>query len=282
MEVLACPHCDRLFQVSPRVLGKRIRCRECKGVFCIPHDTTGVSLANPSAAHARTGVTAPIAIRCVIDGRDARSCPACGRTFAMKPAFAGKTIRCRQCKTLFTVTPSDSASVGPARANTAEYSPDVRMPNASPRKPLRIPRPPPPPPAPTPVVFEDVGDVVEDGVAEGPAPEVVRPRNIPSLSPEKESPLLPVLAVVLGGLCAIPVALAILWFVMGQDPLGVFRGRGAKPKPAKVALPGSGSFCETTDLRPKARIARDPFRAMPSGLQHESTNRATADPRASA
>lgn len=44
-----------------------------------------------------------LAIACVIDGHQARRCPQCHRAFRMHSAFAGKTIRCRGCKTVFVV-----------------------------------------------------------------------------------------------------------------------------------------------------------------------------------
>ena len=45
----------------------------------------------------------PVAPACVVSGKVARRCPACDRTFVMQPAFEGKVIRCRGCKSPFRV-----------------------------------------------------------------------------------------------------------------------------------------------------------------------------------
>jgi len=206
VEVLACPHCNRLFQASSAVLGKTIRCRACRGIFHIPQDTSSVPLSDAGAALAPDESFPPLANPCVIDGHDARSCPQCGRTFRMKSAFAGKTIRCRGCKAPFRVGPT-------------EPSTDPRPASAQPER--LSPPPIPSIPAPPATIYEDVGDSI-DVVPPGPLPQsVVRPRNMPSLSPHKESAVPQLIAVVFGGMCALPLTQLLLWFVFQKDPLGV-------------------------------------------------------------
>jgi len=206
VEVLACPHCDRLFQVTSAVRGKTIRCRDCRGIFHIPHDTSSVPLSDLGSARATDKSLPPLANPCVIDGHDARSCPQCGRTFRMKAAFADKSIRCRGCKMTFRVAPTEP-STEPTPAST---------------RPDRV-NPPliPPTPGSPPTIFEDVGDPI-DVASPGPPPRsVVRPRNMPSLSPHKESAVPQLIAVVFGGMCALPLTQLLLWFVFQKDPLGV-------------------------------------------------------------
>lgn len=38
MRPLGCPHCGRGFWPHPRVLGRGIRCRGCRGLFRVPLD----------------------------------------------------------------------------------------------------------------------------------------------------------------------------------------------------------------------------------------------------
>jgi ribosomal protein L37AE/L43A len=216
MEVLACPHCDRLFQVSPAALGKKIRCRGCRGIFHVPHDTTRVPLTPLGAASIADESLPPLAIPCVIDGHDARSCPACSRTFRMKESFAGKTIRCRGCQVTFRVQATEPSLAVPASPKAAPI--EAKGPPTPPplRPALAAPetRPPPPPaPPPPPTIFEDMGDVLEDLVPGERVPSVVRPRTVPRVSSAPTSTVGFMLAVVLGGLCAVPVTLALLRFI---------------------------------------------------------------------
>jgi len=215
VEVLACPHCDRLFQVAPAALGKKIRCRGCRGIFHVPHDTTRVPLgplpADPGLAEPRP----PLAIPCVIDGHDARSCPDCGRTFRMKTTFAGKTIRCRGCKATFRVTATEPVH---SDAPRPDAGPAPFREAAAPARP-RLHHSPPPPahvatqPSPPPTIFEDMGDVLDELLPDEHVPSVVRPRNIKQPSASAGNPLATLAAVVAGGICALPAALIILRFV---------------------------------------------------------------------
>jgi hypothetical protein len=216
MEVLACPHCDRLFQVSPAALGKKIRCRGCRGIFHVPHDTTSVPLTPLRAASIADESLPPLAVPCVIDGHDARSCPACSRTFRMKESFAGKTIRCRGCQVTFRVQatePSLAESASPEAAPIAANG-SPAPPPLQPTLAARETRPPPPPAPPRPpTIFEDMGDVLEDLGPGEQIPSVVRPRTAPRVSPAPNSTVGFIMAVVLGGVCAVPVTLALLRFI---------------------------------------------------------------------
>jgi uncharacterized protein YbaR (Trm112 family) len=212
MEVLACPHCDRLFQVSPAALGKKIRCRGCRGIFHVPHDTTRVPLTPLGAASLTDESLPPLAIPCVIDGHDARSCPACSRTFRMKESFAGKTIRCRGCQVTFRVQATEPSLAG---SESPEAAPIAA--NGSPAPPTLAARetkpPPPPAPPPPPTIFDDMGDVLEDLGPGERVPSVVRPRTLPRVSSTPHSTIGFLLAVVLGGVCAVPLTLVLLRFI---------------------------------------------------------------------
>lgn len=211
VDVLACPHCGRSFHPSPAVLGRKIRCRECRGIFHVPHDTTNVPL-QPVQDSKDSETLPPLATPCLIDGHDARSCPECGRTFRMKPAFAGKTIRCRGCKVTFRVRATESTLAEEARPPTpAAPAETLREP-----PPLRPLRPPPPPKPPGPAaarpatIFEDIGDVLEELLPGEEVPSVVRPRRFVPRAMPVDSPVATLVAVAFGGICAIPIALLIL------------------------------------------------------------------------
>jgi len=218
MEVLACPHCERLFQVKPAVLGKKIRCRGCRGIFHVPHDTTNVPLGGPAAESHRDDAVPTSAIPCIIDGLDARICPNCGRTFRMKTSFAGKTIRCRGCQLPFLVAATDLAGMEPASAR--QSTPDTLRPHpaadvapASSSRDSLLPTPSPPQVAPqllSPTVFEDIGDMVADLLPGEQVTSVVRPRNVLRLSPPPSNPVVTMIALVFGGVCALPVTAWIL------------------------------------------------------------------------
>lgn len=177
MEVLACPHCGRLFRTSSAVLGKKICCRRCQKIFHVPHDTTHVPLgpAIGEDAHVDDDALPPVAIAFVKKGRDVRCCPTCGRTFAMKPAFAGKTIRCRECGAPFRVVATVAAAAGPQ-----------------------------------PTISEDVGGVIGAMLPGEEVAPVVRPRNVPRRVRFEENAVATMLAIVFGGMCAVPLVLIIL------------------------------------------------------------------------
>ena len=213
LEVLACPHCDRLFQVTPVALGKKIRCRGCRGIFHVPHDTTSVPLGPQESVSSLDESLPPLAIACVIDGHDARSCPQCGRTFRMKESFAGKTIRCRGCKVTFRVRATEPAIPEPAQAEAVPIQSNGA---AAPPRPLRPPSPPvapPPQPVLPPTIFEDMGDLLDDLLPGEQVPSVMRPRRIPRLSTPPSNQVVTMIAIVFGGVCALPVTLIILRFV---------------------------------------------------------------------
>jgi len=199
-EILACPHCDRLFRLTPTVLGKKIRCRGCQQVFHVPRDTSQVPLKPDMAGpeNAALSVLPPIAIAFMQDGRDVRACPACARVFAMKPGFVGKTIRCRLCKASFRILeagaspgrqepPCDVASAAQAESS----SPPAAAPDRKPVPPAVPPLRPAPAHTLPPTIFEDIGDLLEDLLPGETVMSVVRPREIPQRP--KSADLLPVL-----------------------------------------------------------------------------------------
>jgi uncharacterized protein YbaR (Trm112 family) len=213
LEVLACPHCDRLFQVTPAALGKKIRCRGCRGIFHVPRDTTSVPLGPQESVSSPDESLPPLAIPCVIDGHDARSCPECGRTFRMKESFAGKTIRCRGCKVTFRVRATAASPAQQVRPEaTLVEAHGSSAPPAPPQPDPAAPvmRPPPPPAPPPPTIFEDIGDVLDDPLPGEQVASVVRPRNVPRLSAPPVNPAILFAAVVLGGFCALPATAWIL------------------------------------------------------------------------
>lgn len=217
MEVLACPHCDRSFQVTPAALGKKIRCRGCRGIFHVPNDTTGVPLGRLLSAAALDEPLPPPAIPGMVDGHDARGCPECGRTFRMKDSFAGKTIRCRGCKMTFRVEATESATSSRTLPEQ-QLAPAGEAGKPAPARPLQPPPRPAPPvrqPGPPPTVFEDMGDVLPELLPGEQVASVVRPRKPPAAA-IPSSLVATMIAVVLGGICSLPAVLVILRLVSKQ------------------------------------------------------------------
>ncbi len=227
-EVLACPHCDRLFHLTPEVLGKKIRCRGCRQVFHVPRDTTSVplaaSVASGQAAQAEPPI--PVAIATVENGRDVRSCPTCGRMFGMKPALIGKTIRCRRCKVNFLVEATSPASSEPAApASPAAQPQPVRH--------FHAPPPPSRPAAPRPMIFEDIGDLLEDLLPdEKEVASVVRPRSVPPPSHVAEKQ--PSALAAIGFCLACLVAVALIIVPRRNEPPVIPPGPGPIPLPPGV------------------------------------------------
>lgn len=205
----------------------------------MPHDTTSVPLAPAESVLDAPESPPLLALPCVIDGQDARSCPKCGRTFRMKESFAGKTIRCRGCRVSFCVRATERFAAGAVEPAAAPMQPNGAVARAAPSRPVSpapVMRPPPPPaPPPLPKNFEDIGDVVDDPLPDETVPSVVRPRPLRRLSKPAPSPVRVIIEVFLGGAVTVPLTLAILWFGLGRDPFGVFRN---PPPPAPdPALP---------------------------------------------
>jgi hypothetical protein len=171
-----------------------IRCRGCENPFRVPSDTP------------------PMAIALEIDGIDARSCPQCGRTFAMKAAFADKTIRCRGCRVSFRV----------ASTQRPVWLPGGGSGGASAAEP--------------PGVFHDVGDVMDDMMPGEPRAAVVRTRAVPQESPRSRSELKTFFAVIAVGL----VLVVVLDTILGRSPVDVppfvDPGAGVPPQPQPPAV----------------------------------------------
>lgn len=209
MEVLACPHCDRLFRLTPPALGKQIRCRGCRQLFHVPRDTSNVPISR-TALHTVApddgAAGPPVAGECVVDGRDARRCPRCEHSFWMSAKLADKVIRCRRCKATFRV--AGLAGVG---HGTFQQPPPPRPANQLPGI--------------VPCIFDDIGDLIEEILPREAArvnvPSVVRPQVVTEVSLHDGSGAATVVAIVLGGACALPATQLILWWVFAKDPLGI-------------------------------------------------------------
>lgn len=172
----------------------------------MPHDTTSVPLGPLQVSTSAEASLPPLAMPCMIDGHDARSCPECGRTFRMKPVFGGKTIRCRGCKSTFRVGASD---VTVAEQSRSEGSAAAPPPGRSWKPPPR-PQPAAPVASRPPTIFEDIGDLLDELRPGEEVASVVRPRRSGQRADLVESPLATLIAVILGGACAIPIVLILL------------------------------------------------------------------------
>lgn len=221
---MSCPHCSRPFAVSAAIVGKRIRCRGCARVFGIPKESPldpASRVAGPSHPSAGGGDPIPFAAAAVIDGIDVRVCPCCGRAFAMKPAFAGKAVRCRSCRTLYRVA---AAGGDPSRRQGSDGAPIPDRPDSAVaasslasddrRSELSVSSKGTVPPS------EDAGDVVPDTDGGVDCPAAVRAPLPARMGPEPTA-LGTVVAIVLGGVTALPVTQLILWWAIGQDPFRI-------------------------------------------------------------
>lgn len=238
-DVFACPHCDRLFHLRPDVLGKKIRCRGCSQIFYVPKDTGRVPLAEAArpAPVVNAPVAPPVAIECVIDGRDARRCPACYRLFAMKPEHVGKVIRCRVCKASFRVAATVNFVLDPVNTPAGvsqPASPAVAQPLVPPPVPPRVPlhvpgsvppipiNPPPVPSAsPYPTIFEDIGDKLDEWLPGEPVASVVRPQNFAAAPMPVDDDRLQLSAMAIGSASALFIVQMIFWWVFDSDPLNI-------------------------------------------------------------
>lgn len=221
MEPLGCPHCYRLFHPKSAILGKKIRCRNCRQIFHIPRELNSVPFAPPAAPLLSVAANPPEAMPCVIDGRDARRCPKCGRVFAMQTEFAGKRIRCRGCRTTFFVTTSARLAHhqklshkisqtgndrSPVSQGLAKPGPDLtRAPQI-----IQLSS-----------VAEDCGDVLEDLQAYENVATVVKPKRVSSGHLQSNQLAIHLMAVVLGGVAAVVLSSFIVRFRTGQDHFGV-------------------------------------------------------------
>lgn len=181
MDVLACPHCDRMFHATPAILGKAIRCRQCRQTFRVPADPATAALG-PEPEVPQPEIL--VAVECVVHGVDARRCPVCSRTFSMQPRFVGTRIRCRGCREPFIVL----ASTRPAPSPPAAVPRPAVIPTAARPAPAAGPSLPPPPPPRSaepdpevaddalPVIHEDGGDVLAVEPVGQPLVVAVRPR----------------------------------------------------------------------------------------------------------
>jgi hypothetical protein len=130
--------------------------------------------------------------------------------FRMTSAVVGKTIRCRGCREIFGVkaTMPKTAEVTRVENLPSQYT-AATEPAASTR-----PSRPPTPPAP---IFEDTGDVLDDPLPGAHAASTVQSRFVPRPSVFPSGPLATMVAVVLGGVCAVPATLVILRFVSPEQ-----------------------------------------------------------------
>jgi hypothetical protein len=95
------------------------------------------------------------------------------------------------------------------------------------------------PPALTPGSFEDIGDILDELRPGEKITSVVRPRNAAALAGGNANQLAALIAVVSGGLCALPITQLILWWIVGKDPLRV-----------AASLPGILQWLAPSHLRP--------------------------------
>jgi len=171
MEVLACPHCERMFHATPGILGRAIRCRACRKAFRVPLEPATADLG---AKPAEDQPDMHVAEECVVNGLDARKCPNCHRTFAMNSKYVGKRIRCRGCRVQFVVLASTLSADGTERIQrTAE--PTLAEASASQHPALEEPEQEIAEEA-SPLIHEDCGDLLAADEAGQAIRAAVRPR----------------------------------------------------------------------------------------------------------
>jgi DNA-directed RNA polymerase subunit RPC12/RpoP len=197
MRVFECPHCGRSFRAVPAVMGRTIRCRRCERAFVVPVD------GRQAAPGVATAAAKEIAASGVFEGTAVRSCPTCGHTFAMQPRLAGKAIRCRKCRGTFRVLHEEE-----------------RVPPAEGARPA-----------------EDVQNGASDVVSERGSTAADRDDEPMGMPVEATFPPRPnrrfssggfggdgeLIAVLMGGLLALPISQIIFWWGLGWDPFGVAR-----------------------------------------------------------
>lgn len=96
-----CPECQAAYDLSEELAGRKVQCQLCSAKF-------RVASASSSPPVAPASESAHIAIRC----------PRCLADYQLKPKYAGKTVRCRDCKTPINVP--DATAKTPQKAFATE------------------------------------------------------------------------------------------------------------------------------------------------------------------
>lgn len=124
----------------------------------------------------------------------------------MQPAFVDKTIRCRGCQAPFRVAAT------PATTPREPQPPEPALPRSrGPAGPPASSSPVPPPVSrPLPTVFDDVGAVLGAILPGERVASVVRPRKLPPQRRTDSTAAATLVAILLGGACAVPVVFFIL------------------------------------------------------------------------
>jgi hypothetical protein len=216
LDVLVCSHCHSRFRASPAAVGEVIRCRACNDLFSPPRPTASVAPGPDAGKH--TKPTPPIVsdLRSA-HGRLSGACPICNHVFSMPRGVSGAPIRCRGCRSLIVVKGKQvvgEVAPGPPESNSRlGQSSDQGLCGLGERasSPVMGQRT---------LVHDDIDDApAKELQAESSAPVMRRPGSV---SRRRSSGVVSVLIpVILGGVCALPIAQGILWWFFRHDPLRI-------------------------------------------------------------
>lgn len=99
---IQCPHCQTNYQLSSALAGRKVLCQFCKEKFRLP------DAASQSDAIKR--ISEDLAESSGKMTRIETRCPRCLADYKLKSSYAGKSVRCRDCKTIFDVPTAENRS----------------------------------------------------------------------------------------------------------------------------------------------------------------------------
>lgn len=110
MIAIKCPSCQADYTLAPELAGRKVQCEFCREKFRVPESANvqSVDIENKSSAKSN-----PSSSR--IDAR----CPRCLADYKLAARYAGQSVRCRDCKSIFKV-----ADPNPVASPTQNNKPD--------------------------------------------------------------------------------------------------------------------------------------------------------------
>ena len=113
----SCRRCDKPYHLDDSLAGKRARCKQCGLEFDIPRPAPSRAVARSSApstaSRPASGLRGAAAAGGVPrDSKIAFGCESCGKPYRLDRSYAGKLVRCTQCRHEFKVPESSQVNDG--------------------------------------------------------------------------------------------------------------------------------------------------------------------------
>ena len=101
---IKCPSCQADYTLAPELAGRKVQCEFCREKFRVPQspDTDSAVIKTKS-----TAISSSSSSTSRIDAR----CPRCLADYKLAAKYAGQSVRCRDCKSIFKVAdPNQTAT----------------------------------------------------------------------------------------------------------------------------------------------------------------------------